>query len=265
LQLDALASGSSGNSYLLRSGETAVLIEAGLSASKLASYLIALGLDPRLLRGILLTHAHGDHLLGARELSDRYRVPLYATAGTLGHITLRDSAMAHALEAGRAMELGELEVLPFRVPHDCRDPIGFRISGDGATVSLTTDLGFVPDRIRPHLEAADLLVLEANHDEQMLWSGPYPSYLKRRVGGRNGHLSNLAAARCVLRLARRPPREVWLAHLSLVNNRVSRAIETVNGVLKAAGLGYIPVLAAGRNRPSLRWQSKPAPRQLSLF
>jgi phosphoribosyl 1,2-cyclic phosphodiesterase len=265
LQLDSLASGSSGNSYLLRCGQTAVLIEAGLPARKLDSYLIDLGFDPRSLQGILLTHAHCDHLLGARELSDRYGVPLYATVGTLGHRSLRDSALAHALEAGRALKLGDLELLPFRVPHDCRDPIGFRIAGDGATISLTTDLGFVPETIRPHLEAADLLVIEANHDEQMLWSGPYPSYLKRRVGGRCGHLSNLAAARCLLRLARRPPREVWLAHLSLVNNRVWRAVETVSGGLRAAGLGHVPVFAAGRNQPSLRWQSKPAPRQLSLF
>jgi phosphoribosyl 1,2-cyclic phosphodiesterase len=265
MQVDALASGSSGNAYLVRCGSTAVLIEAGLPAGRLVAQLADLNLDPRLLDGTLLTHAHADHRRGARELSDRFNVPIYATIGTLGHPTLRDSALARPLCAGRVLELGDLEVTPFRVPHDCADPVGFRVSGDGATICLTTDLGFVPDRVQPSLQGADLIVLEANHDEEMLWSGPYPWFLKCRVGGNNGHLSNGAAARCLARLQRRPPRQVWLAHLSLVNNCPHRALDMVRGVLSRAGLNHVAIAAAARNGPSLRWVSERRPEQLSLF
>jgi phosphoribosyl 1,2-cyclic phosphodiesterase len=265
MQVDALASGSSGNAYLVRCGSTAVLVEAGLPAARLATFLIHLNFDPRCLNGILLTHAHADHRRGAREFSDRYEVPIYATRGTLGHRTLRDSPLAQPLRVNRPLELGQLELTPFRVPHDCIEPVGFRVSGGGAVVCLTTDLGFVPDSVQPFLEGADLLVLEANHDEQMLWTGPYPWFLKRRVGGDSGHLSNWAAARCLARLQRRPPRQVWLAHLSLVNNRPTRALDIVNGTLARAGLGHVAVAAAARNRPSLGWCSERRPEQLVMF
>ena len=265
MQVNALASGSSGNAYLVRSGSTAVLVEAGLPASKVSGFLTSLGIDPRLLQAILLTHAHSDHVSGAREFSDRFGVPVIATAGTLGHGTLRDSAHARELQPGSTCEIGELECLAFSVPHDCVQPVGFRISSGEATVCIATDLGFVPDGIRPQLQRADLLILEANHDEEMLWSGPYPSFLKRRVGGDCGHLSNNAAARCVVELGCRPPREVWLAHLSLVNNRVGRALDVVRDALAQAGLGHIGVHAAGRNRPSLAWRSTPTAKQLALF
>src|SRR5439155_12036405 len=123
LQVEALASGSSGNAYLVRAGATALLVEAGLPAARLAKFLSGLNFDPRRLSAILLTHAHTDHLRGARHLSDRFGVPIYATAGTLGHRALRDSQLASPLEAGRIFELGDLEVLPFRVPHDCVEPV----------------------------------------------------------------------------------------------------------------------------------------------
>jgi phosphoribosyl 1,2-cyclic phosphodiesterase len=223
------------------------------------------GCDPRSLDGILLTHAHSDHLRGARELSDRYSIPIYATAGTLGHRHLRDSPWARPLEPGREAALSQFQVLAFRVPHDCAEPVGFRLSHAGSTVCLTTDLGFVPDDVATTLEGADLLVIEANHDEAMLWNGPYPSFLKRRVAGDCGHLSNAAAAACIARMTRFPPREVWLAHLSQVNNRVGHALEVVRQAISSAGLDHILVRAAARNSPSLRWASTAPAEQLTLF
>ena len=265
MQVDALASGSSGNAYLLRSEGGALLLEAGLPASKLTRYLRQLGVDPGELLGILVTHAHSDHLRGARELSDRFQVPVYATAGTLGHPSMRDAPLARALEPERGVTIGQLEVLAFRVPHDCREPVGFRVQAADGSVGLMTDLGFVPDTVPRLLRGVDLLVLEANHEEQLLHAGPYPAFLKRRVAGRDGHLSNRAAADCLLALAADPPRAVWLAHLSQVNNRVGTALEVVGAALRAAGLGQLPLAAAGRNRPSLRWDSVPRPRQLALL
>jgi phosphoribosyl 1,2-cyclic phosphodiesterase len=242
-----------------------VLLEAGLPASKLARFLFGLHCDPRTLHGILLTHAHSDHLHGARELSDRYGIPIYATAGTLGHRSLRDSALAQVLVAGQVLELEDLAITPFRVPHDCVEPVGFRIEGADASVCLATDLGFVPEQVRPHLEGVDLLVLESNHDEETLWNGRYPAFLKRRVAGELGHLSNVAASRCLADLHRRPPGAVWLAHLSLINNRPQTAVQQVGATLRAVGLGEVPVEAAGRNRPTLSWQAEPPARQLPLL
>lgn len=265
MRVDSLASGSSGNAYLLRSGDTTLLLEAGLPATKLATYLSGLRVDPRSVDAILLTHAHSDHIQGARDFSDRYEVPIYATTGTLGHRTLRDSDRAHPVLCDRPLRIGDLEVLPFAVPHDCVEPVAYRLTGERATVCLATDLGHVPDAAPTHLEGADLVILEANHDEELLWRGPYPGFLKHRVAGQLGHLSNAAAGRCLGALQRRPPRDVWLAHLSQVNNRVSTALEVVRAALAAADLAHVAVAAAARNRPSLRWTAEDPTRQLSLF
>lgn len=265
MRLDALASGSSGNAYLLRSGSTTLLLEAGLPASGLATFLAGLRVDPRSVDAIMLTHAHADHIRGAREFSDRYEVPVYATGGTLGHRTLRDSGLVRPVRAERSVRIGDLEVVPFSVPHDCVEPVAFRLIGERATVCLVTDLGHVPETTPAHLAGADLVILEANHDEELLWRGPYPSFLKRRVGGECGHLSNAAAGRCLASLRRQPPRDVWLAHLSQVNNRVSTALEAVRSALAAVDLDHVAVAAAGRNRPSLRWTADQPTSQLALF
>lgn len=265
MRVDALASGSSGNAYLLRSEGGALLLEAGLPAGTLVRYLRQLGVEPRELLGILVTHAHSDHLRGARAMSDRFGIPVYATAGTLGHPSMRDAPLARPLEPDRGITIGELEVLAFRVPHDCREPVGFRVCAGDGRLGLMTDLGFVPDCVPRLLGGVDLLVLEANHEEQLLHSGPYPAFLKRRVAGRVGHLSNRAAADCLLTLAADPPGAVWLAHLSQVNNRVATALEVVSSALRLAGLDQVALAAAGRNRPSLTWSSGPRPHQPALL
>ncbi|MCC7103987.1 MAG: MBL fold metallo-hydrolase [Chloroflexi bacterium] len=265
MEVRALASGSSGNAYLVRESDTVLLVEAGLPARRLEQLLDGQSIDPRSVAGMLLTHAHTDHALGARAFSDRFRVPIFASAGTLGHALLRTGLFRRPLTAGAAIRLGDLEVGSFRVPHDCEEPLGFRISGARSSVGLTTDLGLVPDEALPWLRENDLLVLEANHDLEMLWSGPYPAHLKRRVAGALGHLSNTAAGECLLRLGAGAPREVWLAHLSLVNNTASTAVETIRRQISPAGLGTLPLRPLARNRPSLRWRDDPPPRQLGLF
>lgn len=261
----ALASGSSGNAYLVRSGGTLVLLECGIRLNGVVAYLAQHGVRPEDLGGILLTHEHSDHRRSARQLSDTYGVPVFATHGTLGHPSLRDSPLARVVSADRRFRLGELEVLPFPVPHDASEPVGYRLFAGEGSVCITTDLGFVPQSVARNFRGNELLVLEANHDEAMLQAGPYPGFLKRRVLGQHGHLSNEATGRALVSCGDRVPPTVWLAHLSQVNNTPAGAERDVRGHLAAAGLGHVQLEVARRNAPSLHWSSAPRVAQMRLF
>lgn len=261
----SLASGSSGNCYLVRSGETLLLIEAGIRLSRIRSALRDLDIDPARLTAILVTHEHSDHVQSARQVSQFANAPVYATPGTLAASSLRDSPLARPLEVGASVRLGEIEVLPFRVPHDASEPVGFRLFGNEASVCLTTDLGFIPADVQAQLVSNDLLIVESNHDEGLLQNGPYPEFLKRRVLGQFGHLSNEATAEALGACGDQVPPRVWLAHLSNVNNTPARATRVIGQVLAARGLGHVEVEVAGRDRPSLRWSSERAPSQLDLL
>ncbi len=265
MQLWALASGSSGNCYLLESEGTRLLVEAGRPFREVVRNLARCGLDPGDLDGILLTHAHGDHSRSARELSEAYRVPVYASAGTLGCESLRDSALGRPVQAGRPTLVGEVEVRPFAVPHDCCEPLGFRFEAHTGSVCIATDLGWVPESVRASFLDLDLLVLEANYDPLLLENGRYPAFLKRRVAGPHGHLSNSDAGASVAACGDRAPRAVWLAHISEHNNTPRHAVETVSGILGRRGLSHATVQATRHRRPSLYWNSAHTFQQLTLL
>ena len=261
----SIASGSSGNAYLLRSETETVVVECGIPLSRITGFLKQLGISPYDLTGILLTHDHTDHTKSARQLSDRYGVPVIATRGTLGCASLKGAENARPIDRDRPFRLGGLEILPFAVPHDAYEPVGFKISGHGGTVTVTTDLGFVPREVQRHLRDNDLLILEANHDVEMVRSGPYPMFLKQRVLGQHGHLSNEATADALAACRDRVPAEVWLAHLSPTNNLPSTALSAITGRLQTVDLGHVAVHVAERHRPSLDWSSAPRTHQLALF
>ncbi len=265
MQVWALASGSSGNCYLLESEGTRLLVEAGRPIREIQRSLAGCGVEPSDLDAILLTHAHGDHSRSARELSDAFQIPIYASVGTLGCETLRDSTLGRPLEDGRPTTIGEVEVRPFAVPHDCFEPMAFRFETQTGSACIATDLGFVPMSVQRQLGSLDLLVLEANYDPLLLETGRYPSFLKRRVAGRHGHLSNGDAAEAVSACGDRVPRQVWLAHISENNNTPKHALEAVKGVLGRRGFGEIPVYATRHRRPSLHWNSAHAVQQLGLL
>jgi phosphoribosyl 1,2-cyclic phosphodiesterase len=269
MRIIALASGSSGNAYLVVSGSSHVLFDAGLPAPLLERYLRAYGVAARQLSAIFVSHEHTDHLCGAGALARRYRLPVFATAGTLraGAAVLGPLPDRRELAPGGTEQVGALLVRTFPVAHDAAEPVGFRVSGDGTTIGLCTDLGQITPVVRGALAAADLLVIEANHDHERLWNGPYPWPLKRRVAGPTGHLSNSDTAEFVQALAQeRPPHTVWLAHLSATNNTPALARGAVRTALAAVGQSAIPVEIVGRDRPSLSWDgTAPAPaRQLAL-
>lgn len=255
----ALASGSSGNCFLVESEGTRVLVECGRPLADILRYLAHCGVDPSTLSGVLLTHAHGDHSKSAREFSDRFGVPVYASLGTLGCASLRDSALGRPVADRAPFQVGQIEIHPFAVPHDCYEPLGFRFESATARACITTDLGWVPDTARAHFADLDLLVLEANYDPTLLHGGRYPAFLKARVAGHRGHLSNEDCAQAIAACGDRAPGLVWLAHLSENNNTRDHALTTVRAHLRARGLAHIPVEAARHRRPSLHWNSATAP------
>lgn len=261
----SIASGSSGNAYLARTGETAVLLECGIPLKRITSFLAKAGVSPFSLAGVLLTHDHSDHTRAARQFSEAFNVPLYATPGTLGCTALRETPDARPISTDRPFAIGDLEIQAFAVPHDAHEPVGFRLKGASATIGITTDLGFVPEDVQRQFQDTDLMILEANHDLDMLRSGPYPAFLKRRVIGQHGHLSNEATADALVACRDRAPGTVWLAHLSPTNNRPELAHAVIRERLQRFGLGHVTVEVAERHRPSLRWSAIPRPRQLALF
>lgn len=265
MKLWALASGSSGNCYLLESEGTRLLVECGRPMRDVVRYLEHCAVDPHSLSGIVLTHAHGDHSKSAREVSDRFGVPVYASIGTLGCATLRDSTRARPVAAGAPFQVGEVLVRPFAVPHDCVEPLGFRFESASGQVGVTTDLGWVPAPVQSHFSDLDLLVLEANYDPYLLHAGRYPGFLKNRVAGYHGHLSNEDAADAIASRGDRAPRQVWLAHLSENNNTPQQALSTIGGILRGRGLAHLKLLHARHRKPSLHWDSAGRTEQLSLW
>jgi phosphoribosyl 1,2-cyclic phosphodiesterase len=270
VRVSALASGSSGNAFLVEAAGLKLLFDAGLNAGTLEYYLQQRGVSARQLAAIFVSHEHTDHLRGAGMLARRYRLPVVASEGTF----LAGSAHFGALREkviqppGREVYIegtngagsaGGVTVRTFAVSHDAAEPCGFWIEAEGQNIVLCTDLGCETASIREALQAADLLVLEANHDVERLWRGPYPYRLKKRVAGRYGHLANADAARLVAELAREGRhRTVWLAHLSASNNTPAIAFDTVTEPLVREGCTHVEVAVLARDRPSHVWHGPTA-------
>jgi phosphoribosyl 1,2-cyclic phosphodiesterase len=266
VQLWSFASGSDGNCYLVESEGTRLLVECGRPMQQVVDYLDGLGVQPEQLNGILLTHAHGDHSRSARSLAEKFQVPIYASLGTLGALALQDPTLGRPLFTGKTLTVGDMDVRAFAVPHDCREPLGFRFESTTGRACITTDLGWVPHNVVRQFKDLDLLVLESNYDPHLLEHGDYPHFLKRRVASTHGHLSNAAAAEAIAACGDLGPRAVWLAHLSEHNNSPKHALHTVGRVLKRYGLGHVRLTTTLHRRSKLHWTSTSAyARQLSLF
>ncbi|HMA34491.1 MAG TPA: MBL fold metallo-hydrolase [Chloroflexia bacterium] len=273
MRVTALASGSSGNAFLVEVGTTSVLLDAGLPGPALERYLWQRGVAAADLSAIFVSHEHIDHLRGVGALARRHGIPVVANAATLraGAALLGPLPEPVLLPVGGACQAGPIQVRTFPLSHDAAETVGFWVQAEGAHACICTDLGLPTAALTAPLAAADLLVLEANHDLDRLWAGPYPPALKARIAGPRGHLANVDAARLVLDLARDPrPRTIWLAHLSATNNTPRLAYEAVAAPLAQAGYHHYMVAVAGRDRPSLVWDSvvapaaRPAPPQPAL-
>lgn len=247
LTIHILASGSEGN-CLLVSGTTArLLVDAGISARRITASLRELGLSPAELDGVLLTHEHSDHTAGLATLTKQYHLPLYATGGTAAAVRTRlpiTTPVLRPIPRQGTFPVGDVAVTVFPTSHDAAESVDFRFDCGGASAGVLTDTGFVTREASQSLHGVDLLVLESNHDVEWLLSGPYPYYLKRRILGDHGHLSNEAAAEFARWLAESGTRRFVLAHLSRENNTPARALQVLRTAL--SGL-EAEVIAAPRD------------------
>ncbi len=238
-----LGSGSEGNALVVQSGETAILLDCGFSVAETVARLSRLGLEPARLSGIIVTHEHSDHISGVGRLARQYAIPVWMTHGTLRAHLGQGSRLGLASELPQVTEIdphspfhiGEVQVHPYIVPHDAAEPVQYVFGGDGAPrLGVLTDAGCATPHIESMLNGCDALVLECNHDETMLANGDYPYFLKQRVAGRLGHLSNAEAARLLSRLDTSRLKHIVAAHLSSKNNTPGLAVEALSGALGCA-------------------------------
>ena len=248
LRFRSLASGSSGNATLIEASDglhrTRVLVDCGLGLRQLMARLAVEGIGPADLDGIFITHEHGDHIGCAPMLVARYGVPLWTSAGTAQYAAFAglESAL-NLVRDGQVFAIGGLQLHPFTVPHDAREPLQLRCTDGDRVLGLMTDIGHVTGHALAALAGCHALVLESNHDVELLAQSRYPDFLKRRVGGQHGHLSNVQAAAALGALRHDRLNTVVAAHLSERNNRpdlVSRAFAAV------LGCGEADVLLAER-------------------
>ncbi len=233
MRLCSIASGSSGNCIYVGSESTHLLVDAGISGKRVEFGLNSIDMTTRDIQGILITHEHSDHIKGLGVLARRYQIPIYATPGTIRYF--EENASLGKLPEGIFREihrdqkfmLGDIEVDPFRISHDAAEPVGYRFNQGGQSMGIATDLGTYDDYIVEKLRGLSVLLLEANHDVRMLQVGSYPYYLKQRILGERGHLSNEAAGQLLCRLLHDNLQTVFLGHLSRENNYAELAYETV--------------------------------------
>ena len=233
MRFASLGSGSRGNALVVEAGGTRVLVDCGFGPRQLARRLGRLGLSPADLTAILITHEHTDHVAGAAQLAARYGLAIFLTHGTLAASRL-EGVRLEVIDGHRPFAIGDLEFQPFPVPHDAREPVQFVIADGRRRCGLLTDTGFVTPHMLAMLSACDALVLECNHDPEMLAGGSYPPALKRRIAGREGHLSNQDAAELLAAVDTGRLQHVIAAHLSQENNRPALAQAALAAVLGCA-------------------------------
>lgn len=234
MRFASLGSGSKGNATLIESGETRVLVDCGFYLRDAENRLRALGVEPASLSGILVTHEHNDHIGGVSRLARKYQIPVWLTTGT--YSVWNDPVVPGVthINPHEAFSIGALGVQPFPVPHDAREPCHYVFSAAGFRVGVLSDAGAVTPFMREQLSGCDALLLEFNHDVQMLADGPYSPSLKLRVGGNLGHLSNAQSAALLTQIDVSRLQHLVLTHLSEKNNTPELALHAAREALGAA-------------------------------
>ena len=260
LELCSIASGSSGNCICVGSDNHHVLIDAGISGKRIENGLNEVDLKSQDMDGILVTHEHLDHIAGLGVMARRYGLPMYATAGTIEAIKNTpsvgkiDPELFHEIVPQEDFVIGDLTITPIHISHDAADPVAYRIKKENRTFAVVTDLGNYDDEIVQQLQGLDTLLLEANHDIRMLQVGSYPYYLKQRILGDRGHLSNELSGKLLCDILHDDLQYVVLGHLSKENNYEELAYETVKLEISIGDNPYkgddIPMMVAKRDQVS---------------
>jgi phosphoribosyl 1,2-cyclic phosphodiesterase len=250
-----LASGSKGNSIFVEAGAGKVLIDAGLSARELLLRLAAIGVEGRELDAILISHEHSDHVRGAGALARKLKLPLLvsvqtcrASSASIGKTEIIE------FESGSPFSFKEMRIDPFPTTHDAHDPVGFMIECDEGRIGIATDLGIATRLVQEKLKGCQALVLESNHDEEMLSKGPYPWPLKQRIRSRHGHLSNSESAALLEEILHPGLEAVFLAHLSEVNNDPAIALETARRLVDSSNICSPRLIVGDQYRVSEMFQ-----------
>jgi len=243
LKFISFGSGSSGNCYYLYTETEGLIIDIGVGIRTLKKQFRDYGLTLSKIHHVLITHDHADHIKSVGSFSHEYHLPIHATRNVHDGID-RNYCVARKLPAnmkcyiqpGEPLQLGEFVVTPFSVPHDASENVGYQIQAEGITFCIITDAGSVTDEMKSYIAKADYLVIEANHDVEMLQQGPYPQHLKVRIQSTTGHLSNKDCGVAVAENMKEGLKHVWLCHLSEENNHPELARKTVESVLRSYGI-----------------------------
>lgn len=243
LSICSIASGSSGNCYVVMNKNTVLLVDVGISAKRIRCGLAALALTPEHVDGILVTHEHSDHVKGLRVLTKSTQAGIYANENTFCSIKVDlPQEKRCCFKTGEVFTIGDIEITTFPVSHDSKDPVGYSFESEGCRIAIVTDTGVVTQPLLQEMRAADILVLESNHDESILRMGNYPWFLKQRILGNRGHLSNVAAAEALAdvldddaQCGDIKARMILLAHLSKENNFPEMAMATMENILGERG------------------------------
>lgn len=243
LKFISFGSGSSGNCYCLLTENEGIFIDMGIGPRSLKKYCREYGVSISSMRHILITHDHADHIKSVGSISNDFSIPVYATAEV--HEGIRRNycvakkipdQMVMEIRKGESFSIGEFNVTSFGVPHDSSDNVGYSIECRGIVFCVITDAGSITDEMCRHISDAEYLVIEANHDEEMLNVGPYPSHLKKRILSSKGHLSNINCGNVLAKNMTEKLKHVWLCHLSEENNHPELARKTVESVLGSHGV-----------------------------
>ncbi|MCH3965591.1 MAG: MBL fold metallo-hydrolase [Clostridium sp.] len=251
-----LFSGSSGNSTFIASDNTKILVDAGLAGKNIENALLSIGQKPKDIDAILVTHEHTDHIKGVGVLSRRYDIPIYTNESTWNAMSKSIGKIKeHNIKviSNDYIEINDMAVTSYRISHDAADPRGYKIFSKDKCACIATDLGFFSEEIKKILSQADIILLESNHDVEMLKFGPYPYALKRRILSKIGHLSNDDCGKAILDISTNKFKKIILGHLSKINNYPKLAYKTVLNVLAKEGIELdkdLSVSMASRNMPS---------------
>ena len=250
MRFAALSSGSCGNCFYVREKDRSVLIDAGISCKQIFSRLTKLGENPENIKGIFISHEHVDHIRGVDVIARSLKIPIFATAGTINSSFLcSQEELINKIKEDETIKLGGMEISAFSKSHDASQPVSFQIK-NGKTISVITDVGYACKNVQEAVQDSDFLVMESNHDLEMLEEGPYPYFLKKRILGDKGHLSNLHSGLCVLEHGSRKMKTLMLAHLSETNNTPKLALSCFRNLLKERKDLKPNILVSERDSPS---------------